>query len=199
VGLNVMGMFVVDRFPRNRFISFGVLGCMASLIVEAALVANFVPSDNQAALQAAVAMFFVFQIFYGLCLDGPQFAYLGEIFPTHLRAKGVCLGVAMISFMNIIWLQSAPTAFETIRWKFYLCFIIPGTIGAIVMWIWFPDTNGLPLEEVAAIFGDADEVAIYQREIEVDFATHTIVDRHARAKEAGAAHVESDSPPAEEK
>ncbi len=35
---------------------------MATLIVEAALVANFVPSDNESALQAAVAMFFVFQV-----------------------------------------------------------------------------------------------------------------------------------------
>lgn len=109
LGLNAMAMLVVDRFPRNKFIAFGVLGCMATLIVEAALVAEFVPSDNSAALQAAVAMFFVFQVFYGLCLDGTQFSYLGEIFPTHLRAKGVCLGVAMISFMNIIWLQAAPT------------------------------------------------------------------------------------------
>lgn len=109
LGLNAMAMLVVDRFPRNKFIAFGVLGCMASLIVEAALVAEFVPSDNSAALQAAVAMFFVFQVFYGICLDGTQFSYLGEIFPTHLRAKGVCLGVAMISFMNIIWLQAAPT------------------------------------------------------------------------------------------
>jgi hypothetical protein len=207
LGLNAMGMLLVDRFPRNRYIAFGVLGCMASLIVEAALVANFVPSNNQSALQAAVAMFFVFQVFYGLALDGTQFSYLGEIFPTHLRAKGVCLGVAMISLTNIVWLQSAPTAFVTIGWKFYLCFIIPGTIGAVCMWIWFPDTNGLPLEEVAAIFGDADEVAIYQREIEIDFATHTVRAATAHHGETGgdgvkgeeAAHVESGSVPASEK
>lgn len=198
-GLNGAAILLVDRFPRNKYMAFGVLGCMLSLIVEAALVANFVPSDNHAALQAAVAMFFIFQVFYGLCLDGTQFSYLGEIFPTHLRAKGVCLGVAMISFMNIIWLQSAPTAFETIGWKFYLCFIIPGTIGAIIMWIWFPDTNGLPLEEVAAIFGDADEVAIYQRDIEVDMTTHTIVNHHVGPKEAGAAHLETGLPAASEK
>lgn len=65
-----MAVFLVDRFPRNRYLAFGVLGCMACLIVEAALVANFVPSDNQAALRAAVAMFFVFQVFYGLSCDG---------------------------------------------------------------------------------------------------------------------------------
>ncbi|KAJ9615767.1 hypothetical protein H2200_001844 [Cladophialophora chaetospira] len=199
LGLNAMAMPLVDRFPRNKYIAFGVLGCMATLIVEAALVANFVPSNNTSALSAAVAMFFVFQVFYGLCLDGTQFSYLGEIFPTHLRAKGVCLGVAMISFMNIIWLQSAPTAFEKIGWKFYLCFIIPGTFGGIAMWIWFPDTNGLPLEEVAALFGDADEVAIYQRDIEVDFATHTIVDHHGGVKGGDAGHFEADSLPSSEK
>lgn len=109
LGMNVFAMPLVDRFPRQKFIAFGVAGCMASLIVEAALVAEFVPSTNTRALEAAVAMFFVFQVFYGICLDGTQFSYLGEIFPTHLRAKGVCLGVAMISFMNIIWLQAAPT------------------------------------------------------------------------------------------
>ena len=52
-----MAMLFVDRFPRNKYIAFGVLGCMMTLIIEAALVANFVPSTNHAALQAAVAMF----------------------------------------------------------------------------------------------------------------------------------------------
>ncbi|KAK5069876.1 hypothetical protein LTR64_007942 [Lithohypha guttulata] len=182
LGMNVAGMFLVDRFNRPKYMSFGVMGCMATLIIEAALVANFVPSNNNAALQAAVAMFFIYQIFYGACLDGTQFSYLGELFPTHLRAKGVCLGVSMISLMNIIWLQSAPEAFLAIGWRFYLCFIIPGTIGALVMWFVFPDTKGLPLEEVAALFGDADEVAIYQRDIEVD-PEHHIVD--VRSKTAG--------------
>ena len=132
LGPNVFAMLIVDRFPRNKYIAFGVFGCMATLIVEAALVATYVPSNNNSALQAAVAMFFVFQLFYGMCLDGTQFSYLSEMWPSHLRAKGVCLGVSMISLMNIIWLQSAPTAFANIGWKFYLAFIIPGTLGAVV-------------------------------------------------------------------
>jgi hypothetical protein len=73
----------------------------------------------------------------------------------------------MISLMNIIWLQSAPTAFLKAGWKFYLAFIIPGTIGGVIMIIFFPDTKGLPLEEVAALFGDLDEIAVYQREIDL--------------------------------
>jgi hypothetical protein len=188
LGINAMAIPIVDWFPRNKYIAVGILGCMLTLIIEAALVANFVPSNNNSALLAAVAMFFVFQIPYGFCLDGTQFAYLGELFPTHLRAKGVSLGVAMISFTNIIWLQAAPTAFITIGWKFYLVFIIPGTIGGIVIWTWFPDTNGLPLEEIAAIFGDEDEVAVYQREIDIQGGE--IIDAHQVAKGAQDTHVE---------
>jgi len=68
--MNIIAAFIVDYFPRNKFMAAGVLGCMATLIVEAALVANFVPSTNTAALQAAVAMFYIFQIFYSIGCDG---------------------------------------------------------------------------------------------------------------------------------
>lgn len=92
--------------------------------------------------------------------------------------------------MNIIWLQAAPTAFANIGWKFYLAFIIPGTIGGVIMWIYFPDTNGLPLEEIAAIFGDEDEVAIYQADIQIDQNTHAVIMRGNEEK-VDHDHVES--------
>lgn len=63
-------------------------------------------------------------------------------------------------------------------WRYYLLSIILTFIGGIVIWFYFSDTRGLPLEEISAIFGDLDEVAIYQAEIEVDRTTHTIIDHH---------------------
>lgn len=115
-------------------------------------------------------MFFIFEKPYDWCLNGLQFTYIAEIWPAHLRAKGIFAGVAMISLMNIMWLQAAPpTAFETIGWKFYLRLIIPSSIG----WFWFPDTRGRPLEEVAAVFGDADEVAVYQKDTDISIDDKT--------------------------
>jgi NADH:ubiquinone oxidoreductase subunit 4 (subunit M) len=76
LGINIMAVFVVDLFPRNKYMAAAVLGCMATLIVEAALVANFIPSTNKAALQAAVAMFYIFQIFYGAGCDGKSSHHL---------------------------------------------------------------------------------------------------------------------------
>ena len=159
-----------DHFPRNKFLAIGVLGCMVVLAVVAGINANvqtFIADGNMNALRAGVAFLFLIEVPYDFFLNGMQFIYVSEIWPMPLRAKGVSLGVAMISLMNIIWLQSAPSAFESIGWYFYLCFIIPGTIGSVIMWFYFPDTLGLPLEEVAAIFGDHEEVAGYMRDIHI--------------------------------
>ncbi|KAK0924575.1 hypothetical protein LTR91_006939 [Friedmanniomyces endolithicus] len=54
------------------------------------------------------------------------------------------------------------------------------------MFLYFPDilqadlisANGVPLEEVAAIFGDADEVAVYERDLDFDPTTHAVIDAH---------------------
>ena len=99
-------------------------------------------------------------------MNNVQFSVLGEIFPFHLRAKGISLGVAGICLLNIIWLQAAPTALENIGWKYYLCFIIPSSIAAVLILAFWPDTNGLPLEEIARIFGDEDELFGSHRGVE---------------------------------
>ncbi|KAH6961814.1 general substrate transporter [Ilyonectria sp. MPI-CAGE-AT-0026] len=153
-GGGCLALLVVDRIPRPQFIGYGLLGCQACLIIEAALVANFVGTSNTTALRAAVAILFIFVFIYEFALDSAQFVYLGELFPTHIRAKGVSLGCGTLALMNVIWLSVAPTAFNEIGWKFYLCFIIPGCLCAFGILYYFPDTLGLPLEEIDAIFTD---------------------------------------------
>lgn len=88
-GAGVIGCFIIDRLPRPKLIGGGIAGCMVCLIVEAAIDANFQGSNNIPALQAGVAMLFVYVVFYEMLLDGTQFVYVGELFPTHLRAKGM--------------------------------------------------------------------------------------------------------------
>lgn len=185
---NLLAMLLVDRFPRPKYMAVGMLGCVAAFAGEAGLVAQYAGSDNHNALRAGIAMMFVFGVFYSFGIDGPQFCYLTEIFPSHLRAKGVSLGVATFSLTNILWLQLAPTAFANIGWKFYLCLVIPSFFLALIMWFFYPDTRGKPLEEIAAIFGDDDEVVVRQADVEIDTATHEI-----HAKRAGTAMTIEDA------
>lgn len=51
------------------------------------------------------------QVFAELLLDGTQYIYFSEVWPNHLRAKGMTIAMATIALVNIMWLQVAPTAF----------------------------------------------------------------------------------------
>ncbi|KIY03485.1 uncharacterized protein Z520_00176 [Fonsecaea multimorphosa CBS 102226] len=167
-------LFAIEMVSRPSIIAGGILGCVACLTVECALVASYATSasdlanPNSGALKAAVSMLFLYVVWFEMTVDGGQFVYLGEIFPTHLRAKGIALGMAGLCATNIVWLQVAPLAFSHIGWKFYLCFVIPGTICGVIIWIFFPETRGVPLESIAAIFGDSAEL--------YDFALEEIQD-----------------------
>lgn len=160
---NIIAATFVDRVPRNRLISFGFFGCMCTLIVEAALQADFLKSTNEGALGAAVAMTYLYVVFYSLFLDGSVYFYIGEIWPTHLRAQGYSLGLGMLCLAQIIWSQAAPTAFANIGWTYYIFFIVFAALGCVVSLLYFPNTLHKPLEEVAAMFGGEEEVITFEQ------------------------------------
>ncbi|KAF2802333.1 general substrate transporter [Mytilinidion resinicola] len=158
-----VSLFVVDRIPRNIILAVGMIAVAVPLAGEAAMTSLYVGTTNKSGLAAGVAFLYIYIFLYGIFLDGPGYFYANEIFPTHLRSKGATLCVASYSLINIMWTQVSPIAFRTIHWKFYMVFICCCVASSIIMYLYFPDTLGKPLEEVARIFGDDDLVAHYER------------------------------------
>jgi hypothetical protein len=65
---NALGMLLVDRFPRQKFMAVGMLGCVAAFATEAGIVAQYAGSNDANALRAGIAMMFVFGVFYSVSL-----------------------------------------------------------------------------------------------------------------------------------
>ena len=53
-------------------------------------------------------------------------------------------------------------------------------IGVVLAFFVLPKTKGFPLEELAAIFGDDDEIVVYMKDIHVDHTTHQLVINHQK-------------------
>jgi hypothetical protein len=108
----------------------------------------------------------------------------------HLAAK--CSGSLRDGGMEVLVRRIVKLALLGILIVTSLALIIPGSIGGVVMFLFFPDTKGIPLEEVAAIFGDADEVAVYERELDFDATTHSVIASAGQSEKNGEpGHVES--------
>lgn len=119
-----------------------------------ALVAEFASTSNKVGQGFAVFFLFAFVTFYGSCVDAVSWIYCAEIFPTHARARGFALSVAGFLGTAIAFTQPAATAFTNIGWKYYLVFISLSFVFAPVFWYFSPETKGLSLEEIGALFGD---------------------------------------------
>ncbi len=91
-------------------------------------------------------------------MDASSYVYSSEIFPTSIRAQGAGFSVSGLFAFSLIYTMCAPVAFNNIGWRYYLIFVIVPLFGALIMGLFYPETKGLALEEIAAKFGD--EVAV---------------------------------------
>ncbi|KAF2703768.1 MFS general substrate transporter [Pleomassaria siparia CBS 279.74] len=173
---NGVGALFLDKVGRKPLMIFGVAGCCVCLILEAAIVATYAEAaTNKAGLAAGVAMFYLFLAVYSVGIDVAGVVFYSELFPNHIRAKGVCLSIATIALTDLVYLQATTTAFANIKWRFYLVFIIITFFGSILMYFILPETKGIPLEEMAKIFGDTDDVVVFSKDVHVDHNTHELI------------------------
>ncbi|OKL56107.1 hypothetical protein UA08_08684 [Talaromyces atroroseus] len=177
---NVANAILLDRVGRRWLMVSGMIGCLISLIGEIIMLALFQCSDNKSGKIAGVFFLYLHLAFYGTCIDGSTYVYGSEIWPTHLRGKGFSLSVAGLFVGSTTLLTAAPTAFARIGWKFYLVMTVCTVISTIFICFW-PETKGLPLEEIAAKFGEKVTVQLNDS---ADAASVSIADVSAPVKKA---------------
>lgn len=66
---NLIGALIMDFTGRRPLLLFGVSGCCVSLILEAAMVANFAGTTNKAGLRMGVAAAYLFLMVYSIGID----------------------------------------------------------------------------------------------------------------------------------
>ncbi|KAL4876241.1 MFS transporter [Aspergillus karnatakaensis] len=127
-----------------------------------AVFANSTDADgengNNSAATAVVALIFIYYAFYNLMMP-LQYLYVSEVFPFLQRSKGIAImqlsnkgGTGFNQFVN-------PIGIEDLGWKYYLVYVVILAAETAVIWLLYPETRGVSLEEVAVVMeGDAARV-----------------------------------------
>jgi MFS family permease len=172
---SVLGAMLVDRIGRRslylmstfgKTISLRALsertisadryvfsGCLCSYIVWTACSATYAKDPtNTAAAGSVVGFIFIFSFFYATAWINLLVAYPCEIFPYRLRAKGLALTLTFNYVINVVSLFVNPIAMKAIVWKYYIVFCIFLVVILMLIWVFFPETKGHSLEEIARIF-----------------------------------------------
>ncbi len=98
----------------------GFAGCLITLCIFAAAVAEFQKNNAMGTLGVGMTALFVFLVFYALGVDAPTYVFMSEIFPSHMRSKGMAVAIAIYALSAIVYLQVTPLAVANIGWMYFL-------------------------------------------------------------------------------
>ena len=78
-------------------------------------------------------MVYLFVFVYSM--DEPaEYVFIAEIFPTHVRTKGIALGTASIMLTSVWLTMSAPIGMARIGWKYFLILALLGVFYFFAQW-----------------------------------------------------------------
>jgi MFS family permease len=112
-------------------------------------------NGNNSAATAVVALIFIYYAFYNLMMP-LQYLYVSEVFPFLQRSKGIAImqlsnkgGTGFNQFVN-------PIGLEDLGWKYYLVYVVILAAETGIIWLLYPETRGVSLEEVAVVMEGDD-------------------------------------------
>jgi len=155
--------FYVDRLPRVWLLIFSSAGWFFAYTTLTALSAIYPPvagvTVNVNAQRASVACVFLVSFFHSTGAGPIAWTYPSEVFTTQMRSRGNSAAQGANYGLSVLLAQVSPLALEKIGWKYYILFCITNFCCA-VGFVFFPETKGKTLEELADLFGDKPDAAI---------------------------------------
>ncbi|KAK0193414.1 general substrate transporter [Armillaria mellea] len=152
--MNVFSIYFLDRFGRVKLLKWGTSALCVDLLYSALMTRYFAGSDNSAGKGFAVLGIYLFTAIYYLGLNSTTWLYGVEVLPVFLRSKVMGLAATSHFVWNVALTEAGPSAFANIGADFYYVFVATTFVAAVGIFVYFPETKGKTLEEIAASFGD---------------------------------------------
>lgn len=161
-------IFVADRFGRKPLLGLGALGMAGCMIATSILLKSqsiSPPAESTSTTAASsssssisptsiitILLIYTAITIYNLSWGPLPWPLTAEFFPTRLRSPGVSLAVASQWASNFVWSSSTPYILRDLGWATFLLFGVLDLGIAAVIWVYLPETRGLSLEGVQAVF-----------------------------------------------
>ncbi|RSM02034.1 hypothetical protein CEP52_008197 [Fusarium oligoseptatum] len=115
-------------------------------------------NENKAAAKAVIVLIFLYSAGYNL-MQPFQYLYIGEIFPFIQRSKGIAVMQMSTRLASAFNLLVNPIGMANLAWKFFLVYCVWLVIETVVVYFFFPETQGPTLEEMALVL-EGDNAAV---------------------------------------
>ncbi|KAJ3314486.1 hypothetical protein HDU93_004762, partial [Gonapodya sp. JEL0774] len=145
----------VDRLGRMTILIGGAIGMGVCMLIVS--IVGIVTESNGTLYQTGtgvglVLMFFVFIFFYKPSWGATVWIYTGEIFPMTVRAQAVGIASQTQNVASVALSYLFPIMQDRLGWKTFFVFAAYNFMIAVVCALFFPETKGVKLEDMDALF-----------------------------------------------
>lgn len=148
---SIGGSLVCERLGRRKLWLTSCIGQFFSYAIITICSALYANGYSKAGYPVLAGLFIYF-FFYAIAFTPLLLAYPIEILPYTLRSKGVSILLLCTLSATVLNTFVNPLALEALEWKYYFVFLGIIAIVTVVIYFYYPETQGHSLEEIAVIF-----------------------------------------------
>ncbi|TFL00418.1 general substrate transporter [Pterulicium gracile] len=152
----VFCLWIVDNFGRRFVFIVGAAGGAISMFYIGAYVKIAEPSADKDLGQggvSAIAMIYVFSVFYAVSWNGLPWVYASEIYPVSIR--GLCMSITAATqwVFQFAIARATPYMLRDMGYGTYMFF--GSWMVVMIGWVWLflKETKGVSLEDMDKLFG----------------------------------------------
>ncbi|KAL4910752.1 hypothetical protein BDW74DRAFT_164565 [Aspergillus multicolor] len=150
-------LLLVDRFGRRPLLFVGSVMCAFSMFYVAAyssITDSFhTAQDKNAASNSAAAFIYIFGAGYAIGWNLP-WIIAAEIYPTRVRSFCMVMTTCAHWVGEFYTTYAVTYMFDAITYGTFLFFGSMTVLGALYVYLFVPETNGVPLEDMDRLFED---------------------------------------------
>lgn len=151
----LVAFWLIERAGRRQLMLSSAIGMAICMSVLAATTAY---QDSQPALATAAVFLYLYNLIYPIGFLGLPLLYSAEVSPLHLRAAISGLANSVLWLSNFLVVEVTPVAFNNIGYRYYIVYAGINAAIAGVVYLCFPETTGLSLEEIDEVFRQSQGV-----------------------------------------
>lgn len=143
--------YLADKWGRRFILMSGAI----TMVIALSFISGFMYLQLSITPKLVVIFVVIYNAGFGFSWGPIPWLYPPEILPLPVRAKGASLSTASNWFFNFIVGEITPVLQEEITWRLYLMHAFWCVCSCIVVYFFYPETMGVPLEDMDQLFGDS--------------------------------------------
>jgi len=157
---SIIGASLAEKIGRRKLWMGSFIGMILIAVPFISLSAVFAQSSpkNTGTAYGVVVCLFLFDIAYNIACNPLLYSYPTEIMPFYMRSKGLAVKNMVGQIALIINMYLNPIALAAIGYYYYIFYLGLNCMWLMLIWMFFPETKGYTLEELAMLFDDDADI-----------------------------------------